>query len=352
MGVLTLISFAADIGVDLGTSKLAVCSQDRGLDFVGPSVVAWKPSTGAVVAVGAEAVEAAADQPGSIELKRPVRDAHIHDLDMAVFLLTKAIHEARGGGARFSRRVFAAIPCYLTPLQRRATVQAFLLAGARGVELVPGVVLSAIGAGLDPHGPGGLLMVDIGAGCCDIALVSMGEVIHSETLLVGGDSMNGNIVRSVKRAHGIQLSDAMAERTKAEAFTPAVESVTVRGIRVADGLPCEVSIPAVEVRVAARAVIPRVIEASLRVLEKAGPELSGDIVNRGIVLTGGVAPVPGLSQAMRERLGLPVSLIDQPSMSCARGFGCFLERSERRLPDSLGRVMVGLGSRLSGRRSS
>jgi len=177
----------------------------------------------------------------------------------------------------------------------------------------------------------------------------MGEVVHSEALLVGGDSMSESIARLVRRECCIELSEAMSEQVKMEAFKPGVDSVRVKGIRAVDGLPGEACVSCVDIVKAAYASVPPILEAAARVLEKAGPELSGDIVNRGIVFAGGASLLSGLSHVVREKLGLPVSIADGAVLACARGFCQLLEKPAWSLPGPARRAFAGLGFRLGGR---
>jgi rod shape-determining protein MreB len=321
--------FSNDVGIDLGTANTLVYVSGRGIVINEPSVVAVNQKTGRVVAVGKDAKDMLGRTPPHIIAVRPLVDGVISDYEvteeMMSYLLRRADVRAR---KIFGPRVVVGVPSGTTNVERRAVRDAARSAGARQVYIVEEPMAAAIGLGLPIHEPVGTMIVDIGGGTTDIAVISLGGIVNARNLKVAGDRMNIDIVSYVRSQHKLLIGEKTAERLKMEigsamAMQPAESPV--RGRDLVSGLPREVIISDIDIRVAMSQAIDFIVEAIKQVLETTPPEILGDVMNKGIYLAGGGALINGLKEMLQDYLGIPIIIADEPLMSVAKGTGAILE---------------------------
>lgn len=308
------------IGVDIGSSKLSI-SQEETVVYSQPSVVAIRKRTNEIVACGYEAFEVMSSEPGEITLSYPQQEGRVTDVGLVQAMLTSALHRVWSSRLRAKPRVLASASSLCTPLSQRALIHAVTAAGASSVEIVPTVSAVAAGVGIEAKMPDGAMVVDIGSGTTDIGLVSMGEVVCAHSLPIGGQAMDYSIVAMVRARYGIEIPRPIAEKMKVNAFSLKSQVFHVVGLNTSNGLPAEAEITSQEVSDAVQTIIPKILEAMASLLERAGPELAGDIGGKGVVLTGGCSYIPWLKSAVSHRLGLPAFTVDDATHTCVRGLG-------------------------------
>ena len=326
--------FSIDMGIDLGTANTLVCVQGRGIVLSEPSVVAVKKGTNKVLldgnAVGQTAKEMLGRTPGSIEAIRPLKDGVIADFDITEAMLTFFIRKVHNRRRWFSPRVVIAIPSGITEVEKRAVFNSAERAGAREVYLIEEPRAAGLGAGLPIHEPCGNMIVDIGGGTTEIAVISLADVVVSTSLRVAGDSMDEAIIQHMKKNYNILIGENTSERIKIQIGSayPLDEEFTmeVRGRDLIAGLPRAVTVSSEEIREALKDPVTSIVDAIRGTLERTGPELSADLVERGMTLCGGGVLLRGLDKLIHEECGLPVQFADDPLTAVARGTGIFLER--------------------------
>ncbi len=326
--------FSTDMGIDLGTANTLVCVQGRGIVLSEPSVVAVKKGTNKVLldgnAVGQTAKEMLGRTPGSIEAIRPLKDGVIADFDITEAMLTYFIRKVHNRRRWFSPRVVIAIPSGITEVEKRAVFNSAERAGARKVYLIEEPRAAGLGAGLPIHEPCGNMIVDIGGGTTEIAVISLADVVVSTSLRVAGDDMDEAIVQHMKRNYNILIGENTSERIKIQIGSayPLEEEYTmeVRGRDLIAGLPRAVTVSSEEIREALKEPVTQIIDSIRSTLERTGPELSADLVERGMTLCGGGVLLRGIDRLVHEECGLPVHFADDPLTAVARGTGIFLER--------------------------
>jgi rod shape-determining protein MreB len=326
--------FSTDMGIDLGTANTLVCVQGRGIVLSEPSVVAVKKGTNKVLldgnAVGQTAKEMLGRTPGSIEAIRPLKDGVIADFDITEAMLTFFIRKIHNRRRWFSPRVVIAIPSGITEVEKRAVFNSAERAGARKVYLIEEPRAAGLGAGLPIHEPCGNMIVDIGGGTTEIAVISLADVVVSTSLRVAGDDMDEAIVLHMKKNYNILIGENTAERIKIQIGSayPLEEEFTmeVKGRDLIAGLPRAVTVSSEEIREALKEPVTQIIDSIRGTLERTGPELSADLVERGMTLCGGGVLLRGLEKLIHEECGLPVHFADDPLTAVARGTGIFLER--------------------------
>ncbi len=326
--------FSTDMGIDLGTANTLVCVQGRGIVLSEPSVVAVKKGTNKVLldgnAVGQTAKEMLGRTPGSIEAIRPLKDGVIADFDITEAMLTYFIRKIHNRRRWFSPRVVIAIPSGITEVEKRAVFNSAERAGARKVYLIEEPRAAGLGAGLPIHEPCGNMIVDIGGGTTEIAVISLADVVVSTSLRVAGDDMDEAIIQHMKRNYNILIGENTAERIKIQIGSayPLEEEYTmeVKGRDLIAGLPRAVTVSSEEIREALKEPVTQIIDAIRGTLERTGPELSADLVERGMTLCGGGVLLRGIDRLVHEECGLPVHFADDPLTAVARGTGIFLER--------------------------
>ena len=325
--------FSVDMGIDLGTANTLVCVRGRGIILNEPSVVAVHRETKQVLnngmAVGAAAKAMLGKTPGKFEAIRPMRDGVIADFEITEKMLRYFIHKVHGGRSWVKPRVVIAVPVGITAVERRAVIQSAERAGARRVHLVDEPIAAAIGVALPVTEPTGCLIVDIGGGTTEIAVLSLAEAVVAHSLRVAGDDMDEAITGHMRRKHNLLIGEQTAERIKHKIGSAAeLEQeleMEVKGRDAVTGLPREVTIDSVEIREALSEPVSAICEAIRQVLEQAPPEISADLVDSGATIVGGGALLVGIDRAITERLGIQTRIGDEPLTAVARGTGIFLE---------------------------
>lgn len=323
---------AKDIGIDLGTANVLINVKGKGIVLNEPSVVAIDTHTGKVLAVGTEAYKMVGRTPGNIRSIRPLKDGVIADFDITEAMLEYFINKLNVKGVFSKPNILICAPTNITDIEQKAIIQAAEKSGGRHVYLEFEPKVAAVGAGLDIFQPQGNMVIDIGGGTSDIAVLSLGEIVTSRSLRLAGDKMDASIAAYVKNKHKLIIGEHTAEQIKikigAVYEADEKETIEVRGRDIATGLPREVSVTSVEVAEALHETMMAIIEGAKGVLEKTPPELSADIINRGIMLTGGGALLKGISQLFAAELKVPVLLADDPLDAVALGTGVLLDNIE------------------------
>lgn len=321
---------AEDLGIDLGTANIVVYARGRGIVLREPSVVAIDARTKSVKAVGEEARLMLGRTPGSIVAKRPLRDGVIADYSITRDMLAYLIGRACGKRGRiFKPTIVICIPSGATNVEKRAALDAARSAGARKAIPIEEPMAAAIGAGLPIDLPGGNMVVDVGGGTTDIAVISLGGIVISDSLRVGGNKLDEAIVRHVRRTYNLDVGEPTAENIKVEIGSAVPidpeHELDVKGRDIVSGLPKVVSVSSVEVRDAMQEGIAQIVQSVKQILEHTPPELAADIIERGITLTGGGALLVGLDTLLEQETGIPVALAGDPMSSVAVGTGKVLE---------------------------
>ena len=324
-----MCALAKDIGIDLGTASVLVYVKGKGVILNEPSVVAIDKNTGRLLKVGAEAHAMLGRTPGNIVAIRPLREGVISDYDMTERMLKEFIHKVCGGFRLFKPRIIICIPTGITEVEERAVVDAGIQAGARRVYLIEEPVAAAIGAGIDISKPDGNMVVDIGGGTSDIAVISLSGVVESASIKVAGDQFNEAIVKYMRRKHNLLVGERTAEQMKIEigcVFPREQEmAMEIKGRCLLSGLPKTLTITSTEMLEAFEEPIERIIEAIHGVLERTPPELVADISNNGIVMTGGGSLISGFDKLVESRTGIH-TIVAEGAISCvAEGTGKSLD---------------------------
>jgi rod shape-determining protein MreB len=324
--------FVDDIAIDLGTANTLIYMKGRGIVLNEPSVVALRHVAGRkeVHAVGAEAKRMMGRTPGRIEALRPLRDGVIADFEVAEEMIKYFIRRVRRRGLT-QPKMIVCVPSGATPVERRAINDSCLNAGARRVGLIDEPMAAAIGVGLAVHAPAGSMVVDIGGGTTEVAILALSSIVYARSARVGGDRMDEAIVGYLRREHRLMIGEATAEQIKKVIGAarppqkPPGLMLGVKGRDLARGVPTEVSITQAEIADAVAEPVAQIIAAVRAALEAAPPELAADIADTGIMLTGGGALLRGLDQEIRDHTGLPVCLAHDPLACVALGCGMVLE---------------------------
>ena len=323
---------AKDIGIDLGTANVLINVKGKGIVLNEPSVVAIDTHTGKVLAVGTEAYKMVGRTPGNIRSIRPLKDGVIADFDITEAMLEYFINKLNVKGVFSKPNILICAPTNITDIEQKAIIQAAEKSGGRHVYLEFEPKVAAVGAGLDIFQPQGNIVIDIGGGTSDIAVLSLGEIVTSRSLRLAGDKMDASIAAYVKNKHKLIIGEHTAEQIKikigAVYDADPKETIEVRGRDIATGLPREVSVTSAEVSDALHETMMAIIDGAKGVLEKTPPELSADIIDRGIMLTGGGALLKGISQLFADELKVPVLLADDPLDAVALGTGVLLDNIE------------------------
>jgi rod shape-determining protein MreB len=321
-----------DMAVDLGTANTLVYLRGRGVVLAEPSLVALDKETGAVLAVGAGAKQMVGRAPSSIDVVRPLDDGVIADFDAAEDMLRAFLQRVHPHGFWSRPRLVVAVPSGVSGVQVRAVEEAGYAAGARRVYVIEEAMAAAIGAGLPVADPAGSMIVDVGGGTSEVAVISLGGIVCARSVPVGGDDFDDAIVQFVKDEYSLLLGQRTAEDIKVAlgtAFPAAAEpTAEIRGRDLVTGLPGTAMVSAAEVRRALDAPVTSIIEAVRATLDATPPELAGDIAANGIVLAGGGAQLAGLVDRMRHDLQMPVRLADDPAHCVALGAGRCVESFE------------------------
>ncbi|ERI99348.1 rod shape-determining protein [Acetanaerobacterium sp. MSJ-12] len=321
--------FSRDIGIDLGTANTLVFMRGKGIIMREPSVVAVDKKTDTVRFVGQEAKDVIGRTPGSIVAVRPLKDGVIADFDITTSMLQIFIKKVFNGKMFARPRIIICIPSGVTAVERRAVREAALKAGAKQVSVIEEPMAAAIGAGLPVAEAMGSMVVDIGGGTSEVAVISLGGIVSAKSVRVGGDEFDSSIINYVKRAYNLLIGERTAEMIKIEIGSASSYEgegeVEIKGRDLADGLPKNISLSAKEVREALAAPLQEVVDAIKTTLEKTPPELASDIIDHGITLTGGGALLRGLDELVTRETGMPVHIAENPLDCVAEGTGKVLE---------------------------
>ena len=330
MALRSLLSlFSHDLAVDLGTANTLVFVGDDGVVINEPSIVAINNISGAVEAIGSEAKRMLGRTPGSISAIRPMKDGVIADFKVAERMLTYFIKKAHNRRMLVYPRIIIGVPSQITLVERRAVVDTAMRASASEVHLVEQAMMAAIGAGLPVTEPAGSMVVDVGGGTTDIAVISLSGIVTSKSVDVAGNALDEAIMHYLKRKYNFMIGEHTAERIKIAvgSASPLDSPLTleVKGRNIAQGVPGAVTVSDDEIREAISDDVDRIMIAIREALETTPPELSGDICDRGIVLTGGGAYLRNLDLRIREETGVPVSVADSPLECVVIGTGTVLD---------------------------
>jgi rod shape-determining protein MreB and related proteins len=320
-----------DMAVDLGTANTLVYVRGRGIVLSEPSVVAVDSRSGDVHAVGLEAKRMLGRTPGTIQAIRPLKDGVIADFDITEEMLRHFIQRVHQN--RFAHpRVVVCVPSGVTGVEKRAVEEACLSAGARQAYLIEEPMAAAIGAGLPVGDPTGSMILDVGGGTSEVAVISLGGIVVSESIRVGGDEMDDALVNHCKHEHKLLIGQQTAEEVKLEIGSacdlPEEVSTEIRGRDLVTGLPKTVLLTSSEVRAAIEEPVGQIVGAVKNTLDRTPPELAGDIMDRGITLAGGGALLQGMDERMREECQMPAQLTESPLTCVAVGSGRSLEEFE------------------------
>ncbi len=321
-----------DMGVDLGTANTLVYVRREGIVLREPSVVARRVDGGEILAVGDEAKKMIGRTPGDIIATRPLRDGVIADFDTTASMLAYFIRRALRGRSLLRPRVIVGIPSGVTEVEKRAVIDATLQAGAREAYLIEEPMAAAIGAGLPVSEPVGSMVVDIGGGTTEVAVIALGGIVTARSIRVAGDEMDEAIIQYSRKAYNLLIGERTSEDIKiriGSAYPQKEEqTVEVRGRDLVSGLPRTVRMTSSEIREAMAEPIATIVEAVKMTLERTPPELAADIVDRGIIMAGGGSLLRGLDRLLGEETGMPVMLTDDPLSCVVLGTGKALEEIE------------------------
>jgi rod shape-determining protein MreB and related proteins len=317
--------FSKDLAIDLGTANTLVYASGQGIVVREPSVVVINKITNRIVAVGSEAKEMLGRTPGNIESIRPMKDGVIADFEVTERMLEYFIKKAHGRKMYVHPRIVIGVPSEITQVEKRAVRDSAMRAGASEVFLVEQAMMAAIGAGLPIEEPSGNMIVDIGGGTTDVAVISLAGTVYSRSVRIAGNEMDVGIIQYLKRKYNLLIGERTAETIKIELGSayPLKEELRleIKGRDLVEGVPKTLSISDEEIREALAEPVATIVEAVRMALERTPPELSADIMDKGIVLSGGGALLRNLDQRLRDETGLPVVLAEDPLASVVLGTG-------------------------------
>jgi rod shape-determining protein MreB len=324
---------SSDMAIDLGTANTLVYVKGRGIVLNEPSVVAIKTVNGRkqLLAVGDEAKLMLGRTPGDIQAIRPLRDGVIADFEVAEEMIKQFIRKVHNRRSFAHPRIVICVPSGSTPVERRAIQESAEAAGARSVDLIEEPMAAAIGAGLPVTEPTGSMVVDIGGGTTEVAVLSLGGIVYARSVRVGGDHLDEAIINFIRRTHNLLIGESTAERIKKEIGTAKAPAdgkgleLRIKGRDLMNGVPREIPINQANIAEALAEPVSAIIEAVKMALEHTAPELAADIVDKGIVMTGGGALLSNIDTVLREATGLPVTIADEPLSCVALGTGRSLE---------------------------
>lgn len=328
--------FSMDMGIDLGTCSTLVCVRGKGIVLNEPSVVAVRKGTNIVLnngeAVGLVAREMLGKTPSSISAIRPLKDGVISDFEITEKMLSYFIRKVHGRGSLVRPRVVIAVPSGITAVERRAVIDSAERAGARKVYLIDEPMAAGIGAGLPITEPTASMIVDIGGGTTEVAIMSLADIATCESIRVGGDDMDEAIINHLKRTYNLLIGEPRAEKVKIQigSAAPLEEELTmeIAGRDTISGLPRKIVITSEEIREALREPVAAIIDAVIRTLEKGEPELAADLIDNGIHICGGGSLLRGIDTVLQNATGLRIERVEDPLSAVARGTAVYLENLE------------------------
>ena len=337
--------FPRDIGIDLGTASILVYVKGKGIVLQEPTVVAIERDTNKMLAIGEEAHSMIGRTPGNIVAIRPLQKGVIADYDITEGMLKYFISKVYGRILFLRPRIMVCIPSGATTVEKRAVLEAAMRAGARKTYLIEEPLAAALGAGLDISEPSGNMVVDVGGGTTDIAVLSLGGIVLSESLRTGGDDFDESIIRYVKQVYNLMIGERTAEEVKKQIGTADPrgrrESIDIRGRDLVSGLPKNIRIASEETLEAMAEPLTNIVDGVKAVLERTPPELAADIMDRGVVVTGGGALLHGLDKLLIQGTGLPIHVSENAISSVALGTGKALDSMEavKNQASGLGRTL-------------
>ncbi|HIS29122.1 MAG TPA: rod shape-determining protein [Candidatus Avamphibacillus intestinigallinarum] len=325
--------FARDIGIDLGTANVLIHVKGKGIVLNEPAVVAMDRITGKVLEVGEEAYRMVGRTPGNIEAIRPLKDGVIADFDVTEAMLRHFINKINVKGLFSKPRMLICCPTNITKVEQRAIKEAAEKSGGKRVYLEEEPKVAAIGAGMEIFQPSGNMVVDIGGGTTDIAVLSMGNIVTSESIKMAGDKFDFEILNYIKKTYKLLIGERTAETIKKEVATVFPDSrheeIEIRGRDMVNGLPRTITVNSKEIEEALRESVVLIVQAAKAVLERTPPELSADIIDRGVILTGGGSMIHGIDQLLADELKVPVLIAEEPINCVAKGTGMMLENIDK-----------------------
>lgn len=320
-----LSSFVKDMGIDLGTANTLVYIKGKDIVMREPSVVAIQTSTNQVLAVGEEAKKMIGRTPGNIVAIRPLKDGVIADFDTTQSMLKHFIKKASSKRSFFQPRVVICVPSGVTEVEKRAVEEAAIHAGARDAYLIEEPMAAAIGAGLPVQEATGSMVVDIGGGTTEVAIISLGGIVTSKSIRIGGDELDESIVSYIKKEYNLMIGERTAEEVKIQIGTAnkntAEAKMFITGRDLVTGLPKTIEVSSMEIYEAMKEPVFNILEAIKSTLEKTPPELASDVMELGIMLTGGGALLDGIDQLIMDETGMPVHIAENPLDCVAKGTG-------------------------------
>jgi rod shape-determining protein MreB len=323
-----LFRFSHDLAIDLGTANTCVFARGKGIVVSEPSIVAFNKVNGRIEAVGTEAKEMLGRTPGNISAIKPMKDGVIADFDAAERMLTHFIRKAHKRSGWLRPRVVIGVPSEITQVERRAVKDSAMRAKASEVHLIDEAMAAAIGAGMPITDAAGNMVVDIGGGTTDIAVISLAGVVYGRSVCIAGNELDDAIIQHVRKAHNLLIGERTAEQIKIELGSAAKLdqslSMEVKGCHLSEGVPKTIKIDDEEIRRALGEPLRAIVQAVHDALERIPPELSADIYDRGIIMTGGGALLKNLDKRLREETGLPVQIAEDPLSSVVLGAGKML----------------------------
>lgn len=331
--------FSRDIGIDLGTANVLIHVKGKGIVLNEPAVVALDKKTGAVLEVGESARRMVGRTPQNIEVIRPLKEGVIADFDVTEMMLRHFIDKINVKGLFIKPRMLICCPTNITEVERRAVIAAALKSGGKKVFIEEEPKVAAVGAGMEIDQPSGNMVIDIGGGTTDVAVLSMGGIVTSESVKMAGDKFDAEILQYMKKKHKLLIGERTSEEIKIQVATVFKDSrdeeMDIRGRDMITGLPRTVTVNSAEMEEALRESANLIAGAAQSVLEKTPPELSADIIDRGIILTGGGALIHGMDKLLAERLEVPVFIAEDPKSCVVKGTGIMLENIDQILSKSL-----------------
>ncbi len=326
MGFFNFLS--TDVAIDLGTANTLIFIKGKGIVLNEPSIVAFDRNSKKIIALGNKAKEMQGREHRQIRISRPMRDGVIADFEIAEGMIRAFIKKA-SSGAFSSRRIVVAIPSGVTEVEKRAVRDSAEHAGAKEVHLIAEPMAAAIGIGIDVEAPAGNMIIDIGGGTTEIAVIALAGIVNEESIRIAGDEMNNAIMQFFKKNYNLLIGERTAESIKCEvgSAVPLKEEITiqVKGRDLVGGIPKTAEVSSVEIREALNENIAQIVEAVKQTLERTPPELSADILDRGVMLTGGGALLKGLDERIRMETNLPVHVAEDPLTAVVRGTGKAVE---------------------------
>lgn len=325
--------FGRDIGIDLGTANVLIHVKGKGIVLDEPSVVAIDASTNKVLAVGDEAFRMVGRTPGNIIALRPMKDGVIANFDLTESMLKHFMDKINVRGFFAKPRILICCPTNITSVEQKAIREAAEKSGGKNVFLEEEPKVAAIGAGMNIYQPSGNMVVDIGGGTTDVAVLSMGAIVTASSIKVAGDRFDQEILNYIKKEYKLLIGERTAETVKKEVATAFLggrkEEIDIRGRDLVSGLPRTITIYSGEIHKALEEPISHIVQASKNVLELTPPELSADIIDRGVILTGGGALLHGIDLLLSEELKVPVLIAEEPMHCVAKGTGILLENLDK-----------------------